>query len=374
MKIARHLAKVIGPRVSGTPKELETAEFVFNNFKKLDLETRIQKFKYLGWKQDKKPSLAVLSPFKKSLKVAPMAYTGSTPADGVEGVLKYHGTYYLFPKLMEPPKYALLDDQGETAAFVLVQPGSKARPIPNQWLHIFQDPMILVCEEDFKPVREAIEADKEVRVHLKSNAEYFQSVTSYNVIASIDGETKETIVIGGHHDSVEDSPGAIDNASGVEAIFRVAEKLLQKKRKYSFNLITWGGHEWGLFGSQYFVKDAKESGAIKQIKACLTLDVLGCGDYLWIWAGPPAFRKKTESILSHSDLIQKRQIRYEDTLIGADDWSFAVENIPGAMLMDWPMDTLHLPADVYETIDEEKVNFAVDVTLSLLENLEKEGI
>jgi hypothetical protein len=45
MKIARHLAKVIGPRVSGTPKELETAEFVFNNFKKLDLETRIQKFK-----------------------------------------------------------------------------------------------------------------------------------------------------------------------------------------------------------------------------------------------------------------------------------------------------------------------------------------
>ena len=154
----------------------------------------------------------------------------------------------------------------------------------------------------------------------------------------------------------------------------MAKKLCQRKRKYSYKLITWGGHEWGLFGSQYFVKDAKERGTIKQIKACLTLDVLGCGEYLWIWAGPPAFRKLIESSLSHSDLIQKREIRYEDTLIGSDDWSFSLEDIPGAMLMDWPMDTLHLPGDIYETIDEAKVNFAVETTFSLLENFEKEGI
>ena len=374
MKIARHLAEVIGPRVSGTPKELAAAEFIESKFKELNLDTRIQRFHYLGWRQNQKPSLRVLSPFNKSLDVAPMAYTGTTPAGGVEGVLKYHGTYYLFPKLMEPPKYALIDDQGEKAAFVVVLPGNKTRPIPNQWLHIFQDTMILVNQADFKPLKEAIDANHEVRVHLKSTAEYFQSVTSCNVVASLAGERRETIVIGGHHDSVEDSPGAIDNASGVEAIFRVAEKLCQRKRKYSYNLITWGGHEWGLFGSQYFVKDAKERGIIKQIRACLTLDVLGCGEYLWIWAGPPGFRKKIETSLNQSDLIERREIRYEDTLIGSDDWSFSLEDIPGAMLMDWPMDTLHLPEDVYETIDEAKVNFAVETTFSLLENFEKKGI
>jgi hypothetical protein len=374
MKIARHLAEVIGPRVSGTPKEAAAAEFIESKFKELNLDTRIQRFKYLGWRQNQKPSLRVLSPFNKSLDVAPMAYTGTTPAGGVEGVLKYHGTYYLFPKLMEPPKYALIDDQGEKVAFVLVLPGNKTRPIPNQWLHIFQDPMILVNQADFKPLKEAIDANREVRVHLTSTAEYFQSVTSCNVIASLAGQSQETIVIGGHHDSVEDSPGAIDNASGVEAIFRVAEKLGQRKRKYSYKLITWGGHEWGLFGSQYFVKDAKERGVIKQIRACLTLDVLGCGDYLWVWAGPPAFRKKIETSLNHSDLIERREIRYEDTLIGSDDWSFSLEDISGAMLMDWPMDTLHLPEDVYETIDEAKVDFAVEATLTLLENFEEEGI
>ena len=44
------------------------------------------------------------------------------------------------------------------------------------------------------------------------------------------------------------------------------------------------------------------------------------------------------------------------------------------MLMDWPMDTLHLPEDIYETIDEAKVDFAVAATLTLLENFEEEGI
>ena len=51
MKIARHLAEVIGPRVSGTPKELAAAEFIESKFKELNLDTRIQRFKYLGWRQ-----------------------------------------------------------------------------------------------------------------------------------------------------------------------------------------------------------------------------------------------------------------------------------------------------------------------------------
>jgi hypothetical protein len=374
VKIAQHLAKKIGPRVSGTPMELEAAEFIICEFQKLNLKTRIQPFKYLGWRQIAPPSFTVLSPFEKAMVVAPMAYTGSTPRDGVQGVLKHHGTYHLFPRLMELPKYAIVDDKGETEAYVVVQPGNTVRPIPNQWLHIFQDPMLFVSEDDFRPVKQLIEAGKDVRVHLNSTAEFFQSVSSFNVIARIEGRGEDTIVIGGHHDTVENSPGAVDNASGVEAIFRVAKRLLREKTKYSYNLITWGGHEWGLFGSQYFVKDAKERDALKQIKACLTLDVLGCGDYLWIWSGPAAFRNKIESTLKSSDLIHKRAIRYEDALIASDDGSFSGQGIPGAMLMDWPMDTLHLPADVYETINEDKVNFAVEATLCLLENFEKEGI
>jgi len=373
MRIAKQLSKVIGARVSGSPKEAEAVEFVASEFRKLDLDTRIQKFRYLGWEQQGKPGLTVISPFQKAVQVSPMAYTGSTPRDGVEGVLRHHGTFYLFPKLMELPKYAVVDDRGDISGFVLVTPGDQSRAIPNPWLQIFQDPVVLVCEKDFLPIMGTMHSGKEVRVHLKSMAQYIQSVTSFNVIAKMEGKKKDVIIVGGHHDSMADSPGATDNAAGVEAIFRVAKKLLRKKRNLSYNFITWGGHEWGLFGSQYFAREAKETGLIRQIKACLTLDVLGCGDFLWIWAGPQEFRKKIEGILKTTVLREKREVRFEGTLIGSDDWSFSGENIAHAMFMDWPADTLHLPTDEYEGLEESKVRFGVEVTMSLLERFEKHG-
>jgi aminopeptidase YwaD len=371
MEIAKQLAQEIGPRVSGSPKELETAEFLSREFQKIGIEPKIQKFKYLGWEQVDRPSLSVLCPTKMDIKVSPMAYTGSTPRGGVEGILRFHGIFYLFPRLMELPKYAIIDDRGEKVAFLLVQPGSRSRPIPNPWLQILQDPMVLVGEEEFKPILKAIESRKDVRVHLEAMGKYVQSFTSYNVIATLEGKRSETIIIGGHHDSVEGSPGANDNASGVEGIFRMARKLLHKKRNHTFKLITWGGHEWGLFGSQYFVRDEKERGSIEQVKACLTLDVLGCGDFLWIWAGPPWFRGRIEATLKNSGFSEKREIRYEDTLIGSDDWSFSVENIPHALFMEWPAENLHFPSDLFENIDENKLNYTVDAAYAVIEDFDK---
>jgi len=374
VEIARYLTKKIGPRVSGSKKEAEAVEFIYQEFQKMGLGAEIQKFKYLGWKQEDGPSLSIISPIKKEIEVASMAYTGSTPQGGVEGTIRFHGTFYLFPRLMDLPKYAIVDDRGETVAFVLVEPESRSKPIPNPWFQILQDPMVLVGQEQFQPIRDNLEAKKDVRVHITTIGTYIQNFISYNVIATLEGKHEDTIIIGGHHDSIEGCPGANDNASGVEGIFRMARRLLQRRCYYTIKFITWGGHEWGLFGSQYFVRDAKERGALDRIKACLTLDVLGCGDFLWIWTGPPWFRERIEVTLKASGLLEKRRIRYEDTLIGSDDWSFSGENIPHAMLMDWPIDTLHLPSDVFENIDEDKLNHTVNVAYALVEDFDKKLI
>ena len=181
------------------------------------MRAEIQKFRYLGWESETAPSLSVLSPMKRQIKVAPMAYTGSTPEGGVEGTMQFYGTFYLFPRLMELPKYAVVDDSGETVAFLLVQPGAISKPIPNPWLQSLQEPMTLVAEKEFQPIREEIEAGRDVRVHLTTVGKYVQSYMSYNVIATLEGKHDDVIVIGGHHDSVEGSPGANDNAASDEA-------------------------------------------------------------------------------------------------------------------------------------------------------------
>jgi Zn-dependent M28 family amino/carboxypeptidase len=219
-------------------------------------------------------------------------------------------------------------------------------------------------------VREALEAGHEVRARVESPAEYVQSFTSCNVIATLPGRSRKTIVVGGHHDCIEGSPGAVDNAAGVEAIFRVASRLAGRSLDHTVQFITWGGHEWGLFGSQYFVKNAKETGELQHMKACLTLDVLGCGDFLWIWAGPKPFRGLIESTLQGSDLARRREVRFEDVLVGSDDWSFSTEGVPGAMLMDWPMETLHLPEDDFDSIEEDKLDCGVEAALRIIDKLE----
>ncbi len=41
------------------------------------------------------------------------------------------------------------------------------------------------------------------------------------------------------------------------------------------------------------------------------------------------------------------------------------------MLMDWPIETLHSPGDVYENIDEQKLDCAVDCACALIEDIDK---
>jgi hypothetical protein len=43
------------------------------------------------------------------------------------------------------------------------------------------------------------------------------------------------------------------------------------------------------------------------------------------------------------------------------------------MFMDWPADSLHLSTDVYEEIDEKKVDFGVDVVSALVSDFERHG-
>ena len=366
MEIARYLTQKIGPRVSGSPEEVKAVDYLQEQFSKLGLQTTIQSFDYLGYEQLDGPSLEMIAPSARDIAVCPMAYTGSTPEEGVVGTLRYHGISYLFPRLMEPPKYAVIDEHGKARAFILVNEEGVSRPMPNPWFQVLQEPVVWVGGEEFKPLKRALDAGEKVTVRLKTVGRYVANFTSHNLIMTLPGDKEDAFIVGGHHDSVEGSPGANDNAAGVEGMYRLAKRLIDRRPSHTVKFITWGGHEWGLFGSQYFVRDCKERGTLKTVKACISLDVLGCGDFLWIWAGPKSFRTWLEKTLDDPELNRRRKIRFEDGLIGADDESFASENIPHAMFMEWPIDSLHLPEDRFENIDEGKMLFTVDAAQKVI--------
>jgi aminopeptidase S len=82
-------------------------------------------------------------------------------------------------------------------------------------------------------------------------------VESFNILADTEGSAENTIVVGGHLDSVEDGPGINDNASGVAALLETARWMKEtgitpvNRVRFAF----WGAEEDDLDGSRHYVDE-----------------------------------------------------------------------------------------------------------------------
>ncbi len=81
-------------------------------------------------------------------------------------------------------------------------------------------------------------------------------MTSRNVSGEITGRSGEIVVMGGHLDSHDISPGAADNASGIAAVLECAHALraagIRPRRTIRF--VTFGCEEHGLHGSEAYMR------------------------------------------------------------------------------------------------------------------------
>ncbi len=91
-------------------------------------------------------------------------------------------------------------------------------------------------------------------------------VKARNVVGYIEGEKKdEFIVVGGHYDHLGKYDGFIwngadDNASGTVGVMTLAKAFMAtgKKPEKSIIFAAWTGEEKGLYGSKYFVQEARK--------------------------------------------------------------------------------------------------------------------
>lgn len=96
-----------------------------------------------------------------------------------------------------------------------------------------------------------------------------------NIEATLQGTSNSTstVIVCAHYDSVQISPGADDDGSGVSVILAVADIM----SKYSFNstvrFVLFSGEEQGLLGSYRYAQDAYRND--EQIMGVLNLDGVG---------------------------------------------------------------------------------------------------
>ncbi len=119
----------------------------------------------------------------------------------------------------------------------------------------------------------ATTAGAEVRLAFDAHEE---TVNTFNLLADSRGNADETVVVGGHLDSVLEGPGINDNGSGTAAILETALQMSKKKLvpENRVRFAFWSGEEDGLQGSNYYVSQLTET-EIAQHALNLNFDMIG---------------------------------------------------------------------------------------------------
>jgi Iap family predicted aminopeptidase len=339
------LAGTIGVRTAGSDEARRAADEIAAAFRDLGLEPQVQEFPLLGYDAEE-PELEIDG---ERWRAAPCMY--SHPGE-VEGEVRR----------LTDGVWAVGDEgrlrtgpigRGPTPFLAGLQFGG----------YIATEPTAFIATADAERLEDGMRARLVVR------GRFVPGRRDRNVIAELAGASDETVVVGAHYDSVWRGPGAIDNASGVEGLRRVAERLVGRDHPRSLRFIAFGAEEIGLLGARRYVLAEKEAGRLDTIVGMVNLDCIARGAKLMLLAAPPALLGRCEELARGLGLLDRYDV---ETVLGeqagTDHYPFAQNGIPAATVAFLPYEEFHLPAETVDLVDEQRVADAVDLATSLVES------
>lgn len=364
-----YLASEIGVRVGGTEAAHEAAEYISGQFAEAGYDPELQSFKFEGYEITREWELDVLS-HDVDLDVAPVLYSESTPAGGIEGTIRDAGTAYLVEELFELPRYEIVGDDGEHLVYLLANVDGDAFPIPWTEPQLI-DTYGLVSSDGGDWIDKRLENDEEVRVSFECGGERVPGYKDHNVIASVEGTEKpdEEVVIGAHYDSAYESTGAADNASGVEAMINIAEHYAEHPPERTLTFVAYGSEEWWLVGSRHYVNERKAEGSLDNVVAKVNIDMAGGGDALNVWAGDGDIKTIAGDAVQQV-IDDDAEAHYQKVISGSDHWPFYQEGIPIAMLIFWPYDEYHQLSDDVDQVNPDDIHDSAEIAKRIVENLD----
>ena len=197
----------------------------------------------------------------------------------------------------------------------------------------------------------------------------------------------EIVVVGSHYDSVEESPGADDNASGTAAVLELARLLVAERPARTIRLVAFANEEPPYFftddmGSRRYARAARARG--DSIVAMLSIETIGHytdapgsqryppilgwfypdrGDFVGVVgniASRSLVHRVVNSLRSHTKFpVQGSAAPTQIPGIAwSDQWSFWQEGYPAVMITDtapFRNDNYHLETDRPETLDYDRM-------------------
>jgi Zn-dependent M28 family amino/carboxypeptidase len=210
------------------------------------------------------------------------------------------------------------------------------------------------------------------------------TITGTNVLAYLNNNAENTIVIGAHYDHLgygaEGSlhrgekaihNGADDNASGVAVMLNLAKKLKGNNTNNNYLFMAFSGEEMGLLGSNYFVKnptiDTKKVNyminmdMVGRLKADSTLAVYGVGT-------SPILKQTLKAHNNSFKLIVK-----ESGIGPSDHTSFYNADIPVLHFFTGQHEDYHKPSDDFDKLNYQGMQTISNYIFEVISDLDDNG-
>jgi hypothetical protein len=350
------LAAGVGPRTAGSESAAQAAETVAAAFRELGLEPRFQEFDLLGYDADE-PELAVEG---ERWAAGPCMY--AHPFAG-EGTVKRIGESPAPIGGGMLPSFAIVDAGGREVARLLTSPfGKGAIPFLSTHTHITTPPTAFVSIADADRLRDGMQ------VRMRIGGTFVPGRRERNVIADAPGGHEEYVLVCAHYDSVFRGPGAIDNASGVEGLRRIAGMFAKSSSNIGVRFVAFAAEEIKLTGSRLYVDEAKIRGELGQILGVVNLDCIARGDHLNILASPDALADRAVEAARVLGLLERYALITGPATGGVDSHWFAEAGIPAVTLAHFPYSEYHLPSDTPDLVDERILDDTVALAATLVES------
>ena len=208
-----------------------------------------------------------------------------------------------------------------------------------------------------------------------------------NVVAFLDNGADQTVVIGGHYDhlGMGDGGGSLhageaaihngadDNASGIAALFYIAETLKKsdlKNNNYLF--IAFSGEELGLYGSKNFVMNPTI--ALDKMNYLINMDMVGrLNEEKVIAINGTGTSPSWKSTLEKID-VAGIKIKTHDSGVGpSDHTSFYNEGIPVLHFFSGQHSDYHKPGDDSHLVNYQGIYEISEYILAVIRDLNDDG-
>lgn len=275
-----------GARVAGSPTVERASEFLINEYRKAGYQVEVQTFSY--------PKFFDLG---SKLIVNQTSFEGLAMIRSISG--NPSGKLVAIPNFGQPADFRSVNVQGaialvrrggglqfnqkianaaEAGAIAIVIVNNQPGNVRGMLMKASTIPAIAISGNEGNSLLEQAqktELSAMLTVQTRPNA------IGRNVIAHLPNVKQPKLLIGGHYDSVEHSPGANDNASGTAIVLGLARQLLKLPQAQQIWFMAFDGEEDGLKGSEAFVNQASPE-FLANLKGMINFDMVGVNNRLLI--------------------------------------------------------------------------------------------